>query len=596
VSELLSAALGYAARGWPVFPLHTPVEGGCSCGKSGCKDIGKHPRTYNGLLAATTNVRAIEEWWTRWPDANVGVRTGAISGLLVLDIDPRQGGDDALHELEQEHGTLPVTASVKTPGGGQHYHFTHPGGEVRGSAGEVGPGIDIRADGGYVLVPPSVGASGCAYEQDEEAQLASAPAWLLRLIREARSRRNGNAPPVGDTIPEGQRNTTLASLAGSMRRRGMGSEEIAAALLVSNRQRCQPPMDTCEVEGIAASVSRYEPAEAKPTTADPGWTHNGAGEIPPYRFTPFSEFAAFPFPDAKPLLGERGTIYLAVGSLLLVYGCDGSGKSTWTIDAAAHLGAGRDWLGIPVPRPVRCLLIENEGPGGLFQAKLMAKAESWPGEEFRPNVDVFTAPWGKFSFALEPARQALTTYCDEHEIDVVMANPTLGLGVAASGRPDETQQFVDWLKECGLGSRRAFWLLHHENKAGQISGDWGRHPDTKVLLQPDGNRQRTKLTWEKTRWATLAQERKAVMLDWEIDTEGYTVTPLDTVGASDALLVERLVGFLNDHPFTATRRVLEAVEGTDSRLKELLEGRPEFDYAPGKHGAKLWTVAGGVSQ
>jgi hypothetical protein len=582
-----------------VFPVHTPVESGCSCGQPDCSSIGKHPRTDKGHLAATTDAHVIEEWWRRWPDANIGVRTGAISGLLVLDTDPRHGGDDALHELEQEHGTLPASASVRTPGGGQHYYFRHPGCEVRGSADKVGPGIDVRADGGYILVPPSVGANGRAYEQDEEAQLASAPAWLLGLICEAEGRRNGNAPPVGDTIPQGQRNTTLASLAGTMRRRGMGTGEIAAALLVSNHERCLPPLDEREVEAIAASVSRYEPAEpivGKPTTADPVAADKRAGGIAPYRFAPFSEFAAHPFPDAEPLLGERGTVYVAVGSLLLVYGSDGSAKSTWTIDAAAHLGAGRNWLGIPVPRSVRCLLIENEGPGGLFQEKLKRKRDTWDGDDFTPMVDVFTCPWGEFSFADEQARKAITDYCDEHEIEVVMANPTLGLGVAASGRPDETQQMVNWLKECGLGDHRAFWLIHHENKAGQISGDWGRHPDTKVLLQRDGNRQRTKLTWEKTRWATLAPEDRAVMLDWEIDTQGYTVTALDTARASDALLVQRLVEYLNDHPLTATTHVYKAAEGTDSRLKSLLESRSEFDCCPGANNATLWVVATGSAE
>jgi AAA domain len=310
-----------------------------------------------------------------------------------------------------------------------------------------------------------------------------------------------------------------------------------------------------------------------------------------YRFDPLADFAARTYPDAEPLLGERGAIYLATGSLLLVYGGDGTGKSTWTIDGAAHLGAGRDWLGLPVPRPARCLLIENEGPAGLFQAKLEAKRESWDGPDFTDGVHVYAAPWSAFTFADEGARAALTDYCDEQGIDVVMANPTLGLGVAASGRPDETGQFVEWLKECGLGSTRAFWLLHHENKSGQISGDWGRHPDTKVQLQADGNRQRTRLTWEKTRWATLESSERAVMLEWELETQGYTVTPLDTVGASDELLVERLSDYLEEHPATVTKHVLESIAGTDSRLAKLLKERPEFDCCDGPRGAKLWTVA-----
>jgi hypothetical protein len=310
-----------------------------------------------------------------------------------------------------------------------------------------------------------------------------------------------------------------------------------------------------------------------------------------YRFASFADFEAHRFPVAEPLLGTRGAAYLAVGSLLIVYGGDGAGKSTLTIDAAAHLGAGVDWLGIAVPRPVRILLIENEGPGALYQAKLTAKRESWDGPDFSENVHLFLAPWGDFTFADRHARDALTSYCDGHDIDLVMANPTLGLGVAASGRPDETAAFVSWLVECGLRGRRAFWLLHHLNKAGDISGDWGRHPDTRVLLEADGNRQRTKLTWRNTRWATLAPEERAVMLDWQVATEAYEVTPLDTVGATDEQLIEEITAYLAEHPASATKRVCDAIKGTDSRITGLLKTRAEFDCCDGPRGAKLWMLA-----
>ena len=204
-------------------------------------------------------------------------------------------------------------------------------------------------------------------------------------------------------------------------------------------------------------------------------------------------------------------------------------------------------------------------------------------------MHVYQSPWGEFSFADADARAALADYCDEHEIDLVAANPTLGLGVAASGRPDETQQFVDWLVECGLKSTRAFWLLHHENKAGQISGDWGRHPDTKVQLQADGNRPRTKLVWEKTRWATLPSETiaKACLLEWVVETQGYTVVELDTVGASDAELEQRIADYLAEHPYSSTTTVETEVQGTASRIRNLLDGA-RFDNVNGKRGAKMW--------
>jgi hypothetical protein len=359
---------------------------------------------------------------------------------------------------------------------------------------------------------------------------------------------------------------------------GDAGAERAATILGGRTFRVRPPGgDWCEWEG-----GRQEFLELLKT----------AMSEPRFEFGSFSEFLAHDYPKAEPLLGAPGAIFLARGSLFMVYGADGSAKSTWSVDGIVHLAAGVRWLGIPVPRPVRICVIENEGPPDLFQQKLAAKLAGWEGPDPSPNLFAFRGPWGEFSFADPGARAALGEFCDEHDIDVVMANPTLGLGVAASGRPDETQQFVDWLVECGLKRERAFWLLHHENKAGQISGDWGRHPDTKVQLQQDGNRPRTKLEWAKTRWATLPSETmaKAVMLEWVVETQGYTVTELDTVGASDAELEERIVAFLAEHPWSTTRAVWDGVSGTNERIRKLLEG-DRFDCVDGPRGSILWGLA-----
>ena len=191
----------------------------------------------------------------------------------------------------------------------------------------------------------------------------------------------------------------------------------------------------------------------------------GAKRPPRYEFSPLADFLEYPFPNAEPLLGEPGRILLARGSLLMVYGADGSAKSTWTIDGLAHLGAGVEWLGVPVPRPVRICVIENEGPPSLFQEKLAAKIATWEGDAgFAHNLFVFQGPWGEFTFADAEARDALVAFCEEHAIDVVTANPTLGLGVGASGRPDETQQFVDWREPASSADASG------DSDAGSISG------------------------------------------------------------------------------------------------------------------------------
>jgi Bifunctional DNA primase/polymerase, N-terminal len=167
VPILFKAALSYAKRGIPVFP---------------CEPGGKRPLTYNGFWEATTNLNRVKAWWGRWPDANVGVPTGKGSGLLVLDVDPRDGGPESLATLERENGPLPETARARTGGGGVHVFFRYPAEkEVRNSAGWLGPGLDVRGEGGYVLVPPS--RTQGPYEWIDRSRPVEA-AWLIERLSE----------------------------------------------------------------------------------------------------------------------------------------------------------------------------------------------------------------------------------------------------------------------------------------------------------------------------------------------------------------------------------------------------------------------------
>src|SRR5437764_7398691 len=191
--EPLADALRYAAQGWPVLPCHTPIQSGCSCSIRGCSSPGKHPRLTNGLTGASTDRFAIERWWHRWPTANVAIRTGEPSGLVVVDVDRRAGGDRTLAALVELHGVLPATLAVCT-GDGLHLYFAHPGQLVRNDSGRrVGPGVDVRADGGYVLAPPSLHHSGRRYETvDRSMPVASMPPWLRQLVLPAPPVRTGD--------------------------------------------------------------------------------------------------------------------------------------------------------------------------------------------------------------------------------------------------------------------------------------------------------------------------------------------------------------------------------------------------------------------
>jgi hypothetical protein len=174
MSETLEAALAYAARGWYVFPLG---EG------SKLPKIAKAAGG-RGFHDATRYTDQLETWFTRWPRANIGVRTGATSGIFVLDVDVCHRGDDSLDRLTMKHGRLPCTLTARTPSGGWHFYLAWPGVELRNSAGALDDGLDIRAEGGYVAAPPSVIPRVGTYEwQQGQSHVAAAPAWLLRLLR-----------------------------------------------------------------------------------------------------------------------------------------------------------------------------------------------------------------------------------------------------------------------------------------------------------------------------------------------------------------------------------------------------------------------------
>jgi hypothetical protein len=151
-----------------------------------CEPGGKRPLTHNGFWDASVDLRRVEAWWGRWSGANLGIPTGERSGLLVLDIDPAAGGLESLAVLERKHGLLPKSAKARTGGGGTHVFFVYPAREVvRNSAGRLGPGLDVRGEGGYVVVPPS--RTRGAYEWLDRAPLAQ-PAWLLGCLRAASPR------------------------------------------------------------------------------------------------------------------------------------------------------------------------------------------------------------------------------------------------------------------------------------------------------------------------------------------------------------------------------------------------------------------------
>ena len=201
-TDPLDAALAYAERGWSVLPIHTPdthMKGGCSCLRATCESIGKHPRVMHGVHDASTDPNVIRRWWSRWEQANVGIATG--KGLVVLDVDPRHGGDDSITELEENNGEI-LTLAARTGGGGYHLYLE---GELP-ARNSFRHGLDLKAAGGFVVAPPSVHASGRCYAWlDPGEGVRVVPAWLVRLVRPTRLSPSPLDRPVAAGTPRRRR-------------------------------------------------------------------------------------------------------------------------------------------------------------------------------------------------------------------------------------------------------------------------------------------------------------------------------------------------------------------------------------------------------
>ena len=223
----------------------------------------------------------------------------------------------------------------------------------------------------------------------------------------------------------------------------------------------------------------------------------------PVRVVTFDDFISAEEPTADALLGTAEETLLPVGGMLLMYGDGGAGKTTLTVDAVVHLAAGVPWLGIEVERPVCSLMIENEGPRGKFRRKLDEKFASWNGHPpFTTRVHVLEEPWTRFSLREESHRLALAASVASLELDLVVMGPLVTLGMVGGGTPDEVAEFEELIRVTRALVERpfGFWVVHHENKAGDVSGAWERVPDCLVHVQAQGNGH-TRLVWRKARWA-----------------------------------------------------------------------------------------------
>lgn len=395
--ELYEASLLLASRGLRVLPVHGVIDRGCTCPKgTNCDGPGKHPRLNEWPEQATTDAEAIRGWWKKWPDSNVGIATGSGSRIVVLDIDPANGGDDSFAGLERECGNFPSTVEVITGGGGRHLYFAYDADDVRNSAGMLGLGLDIRGEGGFVVAPPSMHISGRRYEWEasshpEDVPISDLPSSLSSKLSAPRNRSKRNDPGwVGEAlkgVSEGQRNDVAAKLAGYYMKGGLAASQVAVLLESTFGPNCHPPMEAAEIDGVVESVvrthyrrngtgRRQHASTAGAERPDSG-VGRGSGNLATEQPVP-KRPADFPLTDT----GNAELIAYQYGDRLRFDHRQGR----WLAWAEHH------WINDPDGEPVRLAIeaarVRFRDSEHILDTKERERAAKWAiGSEARPRID-----------------------------------------------------------------------------------------------------------------------------------------------------------------------------------------------------------------
>lgn len=346
--EMLAAAIEYAERGWRVFPVHgLRADGQCDCGSRSCQSIAKHPCIKSWTEEATIDACKIVDWWEQFTTANVGIVTGQASHIAVLDVDD----SDALGGWSSE------TLTARTPRG-FHFYYALNGVPAKNSAGKLGPKLDVRGEGGYVVAPPSIHATRAHYHWvNPGAPLETVPHWLL----------------VSNPIPNGHRNDGLFKIAAAMRGRGQTEQAILDELLRVNEERCAPPLSQLEVLQIRDSVTRYQQKTAEQGGGSVGAVLRAVSDIQ-------AQKVSWLWPGRIPL-----------GKLSLFAGDPGLGKSLVTNDIAARTTRGSEW-----PDGAT-----NDQPGSV----IILSAEDDAADTIRPRLEAAGAVLSKVHI-LQAVRRA----------------------------------------------------------------------------------------------------------------------------------------------------------------------------------------------
>lgn len=496
---MIDHAVNYIRAGLPVFPVCTPLMVGhkhrypdtlkmVTCPKD---RIGKVPlvrwRGYQNQLPTEDEVRG---WWRQWPDANIGLCTGELSGLLVLDADGTEARKECL-----KNGGLDETPMIWTGKiGAAHFYLTYPGGDVRNFARKM-PGTDMRAQGGYVLMPPSLHSSGQTYRWNENTRhfaYAPVPEWLMGLIEsdsaEGEDSVFGEDFDIGEVlegIPQGKRDDTLYRYACRLRHDDVPRAQAVELLRLAARA-CKPAFDEAVAIGkVRRAYEEFQPAQS-PTVDDDGWFRPPGSTLDPpitgtidldnetdeastgWRVYNAEDFLAIEYPPIE----WRIEGYLREKAIMFSFGPPGSIKTYVATDAGLAIASGGLFLGRFASQQGRVLIVQEDTLGSDYQQaylRPMIAARGITGKDVRDTL--FIAPPGDFSFDQQERLQDLCLWLKEYTPNLLVVD---SFYLMYSGKKEDLINVMKLLKKIRNKYGCAIWIIDHNRKsqgAGSVGED-----------------------------------------------------------------------------------------------------------------------------
>lgn len=461
----------FAAMGWKMFPVWHIVNGACACQKGvNCDHPGKHPRTRTGVKEATNNVDVLRAWWESFPGCNWGLACGRDTNVFVVDLDPSKGAYDSFEEFELQRGEpIPVSLIAHTGGGGRHLYFSYPETKIMNRV-EWLPGVDVRSDGGYVILPPGNHISGGEYRWENwGTPLVPAPQDLISALADSRSggaARDdlGSTDSLMQGIEEGSRDEMLFRLACRLRRELRDSRRAVEVLILDAAAHCSPPFPEAEALAKVDQAFKQDHADSVrdrvPFTRPAGMTPHARAE----RLAPGGKFV-FDEPDQIPSLWGSGERSLwAEGEGMMIAGPQGLGKTTLVqqLTLARYGLLPPHFLGLPVAQSQgKALYLAMDRPRQAARSmRRMVGVDQRA--ELDEHILVWKGPTG-VRFDRDPAEFADWVQEVDAAIDLVVVDSVKDLASGLS--TDDVGSGVNraWQELIARGIQLV--VLHHERKS-----------------------------------------------------------------------------------------------------------------------------------